>query len=613
MRRNHAHLLGLSALLFAAGCSGQPQTTVTQGQIMVTVSPGITNLSILGTQQFTATVTGTTNTAVRWEVNGVTGGSLANGFISSTGLFVAPANAPTNTDGTSKDIVITAVSQANAAASGTAMVGISATSNQSKQSTPVKLGTSGGNISDHNGNSCCGGTLGSLLTRNGVQYILSNNHVLAKSDFAKIGDVISQPGIIDVPVPNTCTPTGTSTVANLSEFFNLQGAQTPKVDAAIAAVVSGQVDPAGNILLLGATQTGGLPDPGQPVAGTGLPATVAMNVAKSGRTTALTCSSVIGINVIANVDYFKNCGDTVKTFTAMYSDLVQVQGGTFSASGDSGSLIVQMETAKPVALLFAGSDTDTIGNAIADVLNAFPGAGNVTPTFVGTNTPHQVIGCTLPNKPASAVQTLAAVAMQGSALQRALVARDRHAPELLGHPEVQAVGVGASYDNPAQAAILLFVTKGQPRTELPLQLDGVRTRIIEGEFFAHRGSLSTDDSAELERSGPAPQMVYPISDAEVARAKVVHKAHADELMNEAGMQGVGITSSVDSPGEAALLIVTIRGVAHDAIPPVIDGLRTRVRESSRFKAGQGDANARTTCGIPKVLAAREAQSGKKLN
>ena len=48
---------------------------------------------------------------------------------------------------------------------------------------------------------------------------------------------------------------------------------------------------------------------------------------------------------------------------------------------------------------------------------------------------------------------------------------------------------------------------------------------------------------------------------------------------------MGITSSADSPREAALMIFLERGVSHEPIPPVIDGLRTRVRESSRFRAG----------------------------
>src|SRR5256885_12841552 len=56
-------------------------------------------------------------------------------------------------------------------------------------------------------------------------------------------------------------------------------------------------------------------------------------------------------------------------------------------------------------------------------------------------------------------------------------------------------------------------------------------------------------------------------------------------MKRPEVQGFGITSSADAPGEAAVAIFLIRGVAHDSVPPVIDGVRTRVRESSPFRAG----------------------------
>ena len=72
----------------------------------------------------------------------------------------------------------------------------------------------------------------------------------------------------------------------------------------------------------------------------------------------------------------------------------------------------------------------------------------------------------------------------------------------------------------------------------------------------------------------------------------------------AGVQGVGVTSSVDAPGEAALMIFVIRGVERAPIPAVIDGLRTRVRESSRFQAGNGGAEPRrTVCRVPAAKAA----------
>jgi hypothetical protein len=130
-------------------------------------------------------------------------------------------------------------------------------------------------------------------------------------------------------------------------------------------------------------------------------------------------------------------------------------------------------------------------------------------------------------------------------------------------------------------------------------VDGIRTRIVEGELVSERGVLSAEESATLEQSAAPPPLVYSISEAEVARAKIVHQAHVDELMNMAGVQGVGITSSLDSPGEAALMIFLIRGVAHPAIPPVIDGLRTRIRESTRFRAGHAGDPPQRSC-VPKT-------------
>jgi hypothetical protein len=608
MRRSYTLIVCLAIIPFLAACSGIPKTGGGGGgnqQVTVTISPKAPAPSVnnFATQQFSAAVTGNTNTAVTWQVNGVTGGSQSTGFISSAGLFVAPGAVPTQVGGQTTTVKVTAVSQANPSVSDFATVTLTPL-NQNGQSGAILLGSSGGNLkaSSTNGTTitCCGGTLGSLLTRNGAQFILSNNHVIAISDTGTAGttttgDPIIQPALIDAPT--TCSATGTQTVAHLAAFFNLETDAGTKIDAAIAQVVPGTVDTGGNIIYLGAVATNGIPEPGAPHAGSGMAATVGMKVAKSGRRTGLTCSTVLATNTATSIAYQKGCGTGPMTSPIPFTGLVDVAGPVpagFSAEGDSGSLIVTQNTADPVALLFGGSDTDTIGNPVSDVLSSTKFQGL---TFVGSATPHAVIGCTLPVKPAGATQTVAASAIASEKLQRAAIARDAHAPELLAHPEVQAVGVGASYDNPAEAAILFFVTKGQPRTNIPAQVEGIRTRIIEGELFASRGALSVEESAALERTAAPPQFVYSISDAETARAKVVHTAHVDEFLKRSGVQGVGISSSVDAPGEAALMIFLVRGEAHDPIPAVIDGLRTRVRETSRFRAGLGDAQPQRACSL----------------
>jgi hypothetical protein len=579
--------------------SGSATVTVVASAsgILVSVQPAVVSVSDFMKQQFGATVTGTGNTAVTWQVNGVNGGSQKFGFISGTGLFVAPSAVPTKSDSQGNTVTttlaITAVSQADATASGTATVTV-VPDNANALPVPVQLGTTGSNAHDfvNNGKTitCCGGTLGSLVTRGGVQYILSDNHILARSDAATVGDAIVQPGLIDT---TTCTTAGTNTVATLTQFSNLQATPSQNVDAAIAQVVLNKVDAAGNIIYLGATtDANGVPVPGPPQQGTGLPASnvaIGRAVAKSGRSTGLTCSTIEATNIATSVDYTVNCDGTGTKFTTNYTNQIGVIGGDFSGEGDSGSLIVTQDTATPVALLYAGSNTDTVGNPVADVLNFF---GN-SATFVG-GAAHQVVGCSLPTAPQSA-KTVVPTSLATEVLQKAAATRDLHAPELLAYPQVQAVGVGQSYDNPKEAAILFFATQGESRTNLPAQVDGVRTRVIQQPLFAKRGAISAEDSAMLEKSVPAPQLVYSVSEAEMARAKVVHTAHVDALMKQAGVQGVGIGSSVDSPGEAALMIFTIRGVPQDPIPAVIDGVRTRVRESTRFRAGTVGAEVQRAC------------------
>jgi len=585
--------------------SGSATVTVTTAgpSSAVSVSPATASVANFGTLQFNAAINGVPSTAVNWEVDGIVGGNQSVGFISTSGLYVAPGGVPTKSDGKGNSVTttasVTAVSQANSADSGSATVTIQP-ANGNAESGAITLGASGGNANDSSTNTtahtitCCGGTLGSLVTRGGTQFILSNTHILARSDIAQVGDAIIQPGLIDT---STCTSASARTVANLSAFYNLETGALPKIDAAIAQVVPGDVDPGGNILYLGGTaDANGVPVPGAPHAGSGVAASLGMGVAKSGRSTGLTCSTVLAVSVNVNaVQYQKGCG-TGTNFTVNYTNQVDVAGGGFSAEGDSGSLIVSQTSADPVALLFAGSDTDTVGNPVGPVLNFFASGGNAV-TFVGGGA-HTVIGCSLPQKPASASSTQSATSVAPEAVQKAVAARDAHAPELLAHPEVQAVGVGASQDNPREGAILFFVTAGQPRSSIPAQVDGVRTRIVEGTLFAKRGAVSAKESAQLEQSVAGAPEVYPVSDSEMARAKQVHVAHAQEVMNQAGVQGVGITASLDAPGEAALMIFLVRGDAHDSIPPTIDGLRTRVRESSRFKAGSGDANRGGACKVP---------------
>src|ERR1039458_6684497 len=70
-------LLGVSVLgLAGCGGSGPGGPTITQPQVTVS---GASQVRLGSTAQFTATVTGETNTAVTWQVNGVNGGAAVTG------------------------------------------------------------------------------------------------------------------------------------------------------------------------------------------------------------------------------------------------------------------------------------------------------------------------------------------------------------------------------------------------------------------------------------------------------------------------------------------------------------------------------------------------------
>ncbi|MFZ0774666.1 MAG: hypothetical protein WCA49_00895 [Candidatus Sulfotelmatobacter sp.] len=75
--------------------------------VTVSTSPTVTEVYTGTTQTFAANVTGITNTAVNWQVDGVTSGNSTVGTISATGTYSAPTAVPTPAT-----VMIGAVSQA---------------------------------------------------------------------------------------------------------------------------------------------------------------------------------------------------------------------------------------------------------------------------------------------------------------------------------------------------------------------------------------------------------------------------------------------------------------------------------------------------------------------
>jgi len=109
-------LLAVSSAIFCVGCNTNSQSSFPP-TVTVKVSPPSVTLAVNGRQQFTATVTGTSMTAVTWGVGGLLcGGGQDCGSITQTGLYTAPGVVPF------QEVTVQASSQVNALDFGTAQV-----------------------------------------------------------------------------------------------------------------------------------------------------------------------------------------------------------------------------------------------------------------------------------------------------------------------------------------------------------------------------------------------------------------------------------------------------------------------------------------------------------
>jgi hypothetical protein len=172
--------------IFPVGCGGSnaEQPTIASSEVAVSVDPPAVSLSVSQTQQFTATVTSTSNKNVTWDVNGVAGGTATVGTISSSGLYTAPAQVPSPAQ-----VTVNATSMADPTKSDSANVTISEIAGS---------GPFTGVLTYHNDNSRTGQNLN--------ESVLSPANV-TQSKFGKLfsypldGQVFAQPLYLDkVPI-----------------------------------------------------------------------------------------------------------------------------------------------------------------------------------------------------------------------------------------------------------------------------------------------------------------------------------------------------------------------------------------------------------------------------
>ena len=212
---------------------------------------------------------------------------------------------------------------------------------------PVPIGVSTGHPA------ITAGTIGCRVKdAQGNVYALSNNHIYANENRAVIGDAAIQPG----PYDGGVSPADTIGTLFDYEPIVFSTSANNAIDAAIAVSTPD--------LLGNATP----PDGYGPPKSTTATVSFGTKVMKYGRTTGLTSGMVKGINVTVNVQY--DAGNV-----ARFVGQILIGGGSFSAGGDSGSLVVLSAKGandrKPVALLFAGGNHFALANPIDAVLARF--------------------------------------------------------------------------------------------------------------------------------------------------------------------------------------------------------------------------------------------------
>jgi hypothetical protein len=177
-------------------------------------------------------------------------------------------------------------------------------------------------------------------------YILSNNHVLANSNAASLGDAILQPGPFDGGTD------AVDRIATLSRFIPItfeppvpRAQHDNVVDCAIG---EGQFHDLDRQIYWNGCVRGWRRKSG---------VTLGTVVKKTGRTTNFTTGRITAINATVDVGYG---GGRI----ARFHD--QIVTTSMSAGGDSGSLVMALDNVT-LGLLFAGSSVAMIANQIENV------------------------------------------------------------------------------------------------------------------------------------------------------------------------------------------------------------------------------------------------------
>jgi hypothetical protein len=229
------------------------------------------------------------------------------------------------------------------------------------------------------------GTLGFFLEdANNQRYLVSNNHVIGRSNAAQPGEPVVQPGTLDMTATELqLMPTlndlkvnwqvAAFTAAVTIRFETKRSVPKNRVDAAMAQLSGNRNRPEDHNRLAYGGSILGVAAPYQVDANGRL--TGSTRVYKVGRTTGYTEGVVTAVAAATNIHGYPGG-------SAYFVDQVVVEAtadniGPFSDRGDSGSAVL-IDRHQLIGLLFGGSSLQTFVNPIAVVLRGLEKASSLT-------------------------------------------------------------------------------------------------------------------------------------------------------------------------------------------------------------------------------------------
>jgi len=361
--------------------------TVTPVPIVVTISPTAATVAGLTFQQFTASVTGSSNTAVAWTVNGIAGGNSAIGLISPTGLYIGPASVPSPAT-----VTVTSSSQVDGTKSASAVVTVtsplppvsvsvtpgttSVDTSGTQQFTASVSGASDAAVSWEVEGIAGGNSTVGTISRSGLYTAPSSlptaSSVMitatSEADATKSGSAVATFIPASVPLSIAITPTWASVGLLATQQFT--ASVTGTSDTAVVWTVNGVVG--------GYGPSGTISTTGLYTAPSVIPSPAAVTVtATSHADPTQSASATFTLAPLVSADSFGCAGDGVTDDSACIQSASTLAAGTTLELGTSKNYVITQGLQLPDNITLEGNGSTLTFQVDGETQDLMPGNNNI--------------------------------------------------------------------------------------------------------------------------------------------------------------------------------------------------------------------------------------------